>query len=65
MFNLRDVFSWRSDVKYFSAFVVKISYVFIRWMLPIFFLEAVSSNMFAKLNMNNNNRKVRCVIKDV
>ena len=65
MFNFwNNAFSWESAVKRFSTFVVKTSYVFIRLMPPIFFFEAVcTSPMFAMLNMNNNNKKLREVIK--
>ena len=65
MFNFwNNAFSWESAVKCFSTFVVKTSYVFIRLMPPIFFFEAVcTSPMFAMLNMNNNNKKLREVIK--
>ena len=35
-------FSWRSVVKYLSKFDIRISSVFIRLILPVFFFEAVS-----------------------
>ena len=64
MFNLWDnAFSWGNAVKYFSTFVVKTSYVFIRLMLPIFFFLRLFVPMFTMLNMNNSNRKIRFVIK--
>ena len=39
---MRYVFSWRSPVKYLGKFDIRISYVFIRLILPIFFFEVVS-----------------------
>ena len=62
MFNLWDnVFSWGSAVKYFSTFVVKTSYVFIRLIHQSSFLRLFVP-MFTKLNMNNNKGKIRLVI---
>ena len=39
---MRYVFSWRSAVKYLRKFDIRISYIFIRLILPVFFFEAVS-----------------------
>ena len=46
VWSLRYVFSWGSGVTYLSTFGVRTSYVFIRLMLPIFFCEAVCSNVY-------------------
>ena len=61
-------FSWRSVVKYLSKFDIRISSVFIRLILPVFFFEAVSctknvEHKWIKLNMNDNNGQIRLVMK--
>ena len=39
--SLRYVFSWRGAVKCLSRFDIRISYVFVILILPVFFFEAV------------------------
>ena len=58
---LRYVFLCRSSIKYLSKFHIRISFVFIRLFLPVFFFETVSCTKM--LNMNGNNGNIRLVIK--
>ena len=51
-----------------SKFDIRICYVFIRLILPVFFFEAVSctknvEHEWIKLNMNDNNGQIRLVMK--
>ena len=62
------VLSWRSAVTYLSTFDIRISYVFIRLILSVFFFEAVSCTKnvehdWKKLDMNDSNGKIRLVTK--
>ena len=55
-------FSWKGAVKYLSKFDIRISHVFVRLILPVFFFEAISctknvEHELKKLNMNDNNGK--------
>ena len=58
---LRYVFLCRSCIKYLSKFHIRISFVFIRLLLPVFFFEAVSCTKM--LNRNDNNGNIRLIIK--
>ena len=58
---LRYVFLCRSCIKYLSKFHIRISFVFIRLLLPFFIFEAVSCTKM--LNMNDNNGNIRLIIK--
>ena len=51
-----------------SKFDIRISYIFIIVILPVFFFEAVSCTKNVEhewkiLNMNNNNKQIRLVMK--
>ena len=67
MLNLWDMFfSWRRAVKDLSKF--DISYVFTKLILAVFIFETVSCTKnveyeWKRLNMNDNNGKIRLVMK--
>ena len=63
---MRYVFSWRSAVKYLSKFDIRINYVFIRFIRfyqPSFLMLLLVPRIFTKLNMDDNNGKIRLVMK--
>ena len=65
---MRIVFSWRGAKKYLSKSDIRISYAFVRLILPVLLFEAVSciknvEHKFKKLNVNDNDEKIRLVMK--
>ena len=66
--SLRHGFSWRGAKKYLSKSDIRICYAFVRLILPVLLFEAVSciknvDHKFKKLNVNNNDGKIRLVMK--
>ena len=66
--SLRYGISWKGAVKCLSKFDIRISYVFVRLILPVFCFEAFccTKNVeckWKKLNMNDHNGKIRLFMK--